>query len=203
VRLASGAKDWRLVGEGLAVKRYPVCYAAHRAIDAVIELRARERLRAADVARVTVTLGRAPAATLRFDNPQTAGEARFSLHHNVAAALTDGCVGFSQLADDYVRRADIAACYSLTELRVSDDECPEQPGMARFDRVTIETREGRLLDSGPIRYAKGHARLPLSDEELDVKFLDCARRGGRTDGVELLDRLHRLDRLENLAELTA
>lgn len=196
--------DWRLLSDGLSVKRYPVCYAAHRAIDGVIDLAAREGLRPGDVARIRVELGEAPAATLRFPRPQTGLEARFSLHHNVAAALSDGAVGFAQLTDDYVRREDVAALYGLTEIKtIDDDPCPDQPGMARCDRVTIETRDGRLLDSGSIRHPRGHSRLPLSDGELDAKFLDCALHGQTANGPALLDRLHRLDKLSDLRELAA
>ncbi|MCW1427540.1 MmgE/PrpD family protein [Novosphingobium sp. JCM 18896] len=203
LRLAARADDLRLLHEGLSVKRYPVCYASHRAIDGVIDLASQAQLRPADVVRVTASLGRAPAATLRFDRPATGIEARFSLHHNVAAALTDRAVGFAQLSDDYVRRPEIAALYTLTETELVDDECPEQPGLARFDRVVIETRDGGRLDSGPIRYPRGHARLPLSDADLDAKFLDCARHGGLAEAAGLLERLRGLETLADLSELCA
>ena len=195
--------EWRLLTAGLSVKRYPVCYASHRAIDGLIDLGREARLAPGDVARVTVTLGRAAAATLRFTHPSDGLEARFSLNHNVAAGLIDRALGFPQLADVYVRRADIAACYALTRIELSDDECPEQPGLARFDRVVIETHGGGRLDSGPIRHARGHARRPLTDSDLDAKFLDCARHGEARNGAAMLDRLHSLDRLNDLAELTA
>lgn len=203
VRLARGPDDWRLVAEGLSVKRYPVCYASHRAIDGVIDLASENGLAAADVASVAVSLGRAQAATLRFAHPTTGLEARFSLHHNVAAALIDRAAGFAQLSDDYVRRADVAVCYRLTRMEVVDAECPDQPGMAKFDRVVIETRDGRRLDSGPIRHPQGHARQPLADADLDAKFLDCARHGGVQDASAMLVRLRGLEELNNLRELTA
>ncbi|MEJ5975088.1 MmgE/PrpD family protein [Novosphingobium sp. PS1R-30] len=203
LRLAAKADDLRLLSEGLSVKRYPVCYASHRAIDGVIDLAIQERLRPEDVARITVALGRAPAATLRFPHPETSTQARFSLNHNVAAALTDRAVGFAQLSDDYIHRPEIAALYALTETELVDDECPEQPGLARFDRVRIETRDGGRLDSGPIRYPRGHARLPLCDADLDAKFLDCARHGQVAEGPALLERLRALETLADLSELVA
>jgi 2-methylcitrate dehydratase PrpD len=206
VELAAPVREpaqWRLLAEGLSVKRYPVCYASHRAIDAVIALRDEARLRPQEVAAVTVALGPAPAATLRFSRPRTGLEAKFSLHHNVAAALVDGAVGFAQLADDYVRREDVAGLYPLTRVELSHEECPEEPGMALHDRVMIETHDGRRLDSGPIRHPRGHARRPLGQGELDAKFLDCARRGGVGEGERLLERLHRLETLPSLDEVCA
>jgi aconitate decarboxylase len=88
-------------------------------------------------------------------------------------------------------------------METGGDECPDQPGMAKFDRVVMEARGGRVLDSGPIRYPRGHARLPLSDADLDAKFLDCAAHGRVADGAALLERLHRLERLSDLSELAA
>jgi 2-methylcitrate dehydratase PrpD len=198
------ARPWQLVSQGLSVKRYPVCYAAHRAIDGVIALAEGARLAPGDIASVTVRLGRAPAETLRYHHPVDGLEARFSLHHNVAAALTERAVGFAQLGDAYARRPDIAALYALTQLEIDDSEpCPEQPGLAKFDHVAIMTRDGRQLDSGPIRYPKGHARRPLDDGELAAKFLDCARHAGLADPQELLDRLRRLERMDSVRELFA
>lgn len=193
---------WALLRDGLSVKRYPVCYASHRAIDAVIDLAREESLAPGDVASITARLGQAPAQTLRYAHPENGLQARFSLHHNLAAALVDRAVGFAQLEDRFVQRSDVGNLYALTRMDISDEEeCPDQPGMAKFDRVTIATRDGRSLDSGPIRHPRGHARLPLSDDELDAKFLDCARRGGFDGAEHLLERLHGLEAMARIAEL--
>jgi len=192
--------EWRLVTQGLSVKRYPVCYASHRAIDAVIDLA--RGLDPGEVESVTVSLGRAPAETLRYADPANGLEARFSLHHNVAAALVDGRVGFAELEDGYVRRPDVARLYGLTGMAVIEgDDCPDQPGMARHDRVEIALRSGRTLDSGPVRRPRGHAEAPMSDDELAAKFLDCAAHGGFAGAEALLAKLRRLDTLTGAREL--
>jgi 2-methylcitrate dehydratase PrpD len=197
IRAGNGA--WQLLEQGLSVKRYPVCYAAHRAIDGVLAL-ARD-MKPDQVRKITVSLGRAPAETLRYHAPTTGLEARFSLHHNLAAALVSGNVGFAQLTDDYVRRPDATALYSLTTMEIVNEECPEQPGMAKFDRVIIEAKDGRQLDSKPIRYPRGHARLPLSDDELDVKFLDCAHHCRVREAEKMLGKLRAIEKVKDLREL--
>jgi 2-methylcitrate dehydratase PrpD len=194
----TAGERWRLLEQGLSVKRYPVCYASHRAVDGVIALATAENLAAGEVASVTVKLGPSQAATLRYAHPQTGLEAKLSLTHNVACALLERALGFGQLTDAYVRRAEVEALYGLTRYEVQDEECPDQPGMALHDQVTIETRDGRRLDSGPIRYARGHARAPLSDAELELKFLDCARHGGVADGAAWLERLRSLETVNRL-----
>jgi aconitate decarboxylase len=193
---------WRLPELGLCVKRYPVCYASHRAIDGVIDLVTAAKVCADEVKSVTVGLGVAPARTLKYAQPRTGLEAKFSLHHNVAAALLDRQVGFAQLTDDYVRRPDVARLFGKTSMQVLNDESPEQPGMATLDWVVIETFDGRRLDSGGIRYARGHARLPLSDGELDEKFLDCARHAQAPGGADLLGKLRRMEAMDHIRDLT-
>jgi 2-methylcitrate dehydratase PrpD len=191
------------VKEGLSVKRYPVCYASHRAIDAVIDLAREEQIAPQQVRAVTVSLGRTPAETLRYHRPKNGLEARFSLHHNIAAALSDHCLGFSQLSDAYVQRPEISALYPLTRMEIVGEECPDQPGMAKFDHVVIETADGSRLDSGPLRYPKGHARRKLDDTELAAKFVDCARHGGHDAPESLLEKLQSLDELNSIRELFA
>ena len=191
----------RLTQMGVSVKRYPVCYASHRAIDAVLDLARAAKLSADSVRSVTVGLGVAPAQTLKFSRPRTGLEAKFSLHHNVAAALIDRQVGFSQLTDDYVRRPEVMRLYDRTTMQILSEESPDQPGMAAADWVVIETLDGRRLESGDIRYPRGHAKLPLSDAALDAKFLDCARHGQAPGGAALLSKLRRMQTLRHIREL--
>ena len=193
---------WQLLNNGVSVKCYPVCHATHRAVDGVIELMRGARLAPAEIASVTVGMAMAPARTVDNARPMTGLEAKFSLQHNVSAALLDGQLGFAQLTDAFVRRDDVVALYGLTGIQLRDDRCPEQPGMAKHDRVLIETRSGRRLDSGDIRYPRGHAKLPLSDTELDAKFMACAGHGKYENAGALLARLHRLDHVEQLAGMS-
>ncbi len=198
LRAGTSTREW--LEQGLSVKRYPVCYAAHRAIDAVLAMARETAIAPGDVRSITAFIGPAPAATLRYPHPVNGLEARFSLHHNLAAALVDGAVGFAQLSDGFVRRADVTSLYALTRIEVVSGDCPDQPGMAAYDRVVIETRDGRSLDSGPLRHPRGNARLPLTNEELDAKFRDCATHGGVADPDRLLAALHRLSDIPDLRE---
>ncbi len=80
---------------------------------------------------------------------------------------------------------------------------PDQPGMAKFDRVVIALHDGSARDSGPIRHPRGHAASPMSDAELGAKFLDCAAHGEAADAEALLARLQDLDRAAGVRELAA
>ncbi|TMJ22258.1 MAG: MmgE/PrpD family protein, partial [Alphaproteobacteria bacterium] len=100
--LDSDKKEWHLVRQGLNVKRYPICYATHRAIDAALDLASRHDLRPEEVAGVRVSTGEMQMLMLRNARPQTALEAKFSMQFAMASSLVARNVGLAQMRDDFV-----------------------------------------------------------------------------------------------------
>jgi len=187
----------RIRDAGLSIKRYPMCYATHRTIDAMLELTARENLRAEDVAEVEVTVGTAQASMLRNHAPKTGLEAKFSLEFAVAAPLVARRVGLSELTDSFVARPEVREQFGKVRIRTTDTQCPIEPVFALTDRVRIRTTTGRELDSGEVRFPRGNAKLPLTLPELREKFLDCAA-GAPVDAPQLFDGLCHLERMPSL-----
>jgi len=192
----------RILATGLSIKKYPVCYSGHRIIDAAIDLATAADLDPAQVRRVTVGLGRPQISMLRNAAPVTALEAKFSAQFAVASALTRRKVGLAELDDDFVNEPGMHELYGKVEIEAVDKPDPEDSAFALYDTVAIETTDGRVLESGEIRYARGHAHLPLSDADQRVKFLDCLdvwrRQGGEQGGMPDAEVLY--ERLENLAQ---
>ena len=70
--------------------------------------------------------------------------------------------------------------------------------------MRITTRQGAELDSGPIRFAQGHARHPLDRTALRAKFLDCLAVGGWQSRAEVLYvQLDQLAQVANVRTLSA
>ena len=92
----------------------------------------------------------------------------------------------------------------MTKVRTSttDTHCPIEPIFALTDNVTIELKDGRRLDSGEVRFARGNAKLPLNDAALKAKFLDCAAGADDLDAAALYTRLNRLEELGSVRALT-
>lgn len=192
----------RLLDWGLSIKRYPVCYSGHRVIDGVLQLQATHRLAPDEVAQVEVTIGPAQAGMLRNHLPVTGLEAKFSIEFDVASALVAGAVGLSQLSDAFTTRADMQALMQRVQVRINPRSCPLDPAFAYADAVRITCTDGRVLDSGEIRFPKGHAMHPLSPEELRGKFLDCLAHGGLScDGPALYKRLLALGEMPDVRAL--
>ena len=74
-------KEWHIVGHGLSIKRYPICYATHRSIDAALDLVARHDLTPAKVERIHVITGKTQILMLR--NTPPADWARGEILHAV------------------------------------------------------------------------------------------------------------------------
>ncbi len=191
----------RIREAGLSIKRYPVCYSAHRAIDGVLDLAARERLRADDVREVRLTLGPAAAAMLRNHAPVTALEAKFSAEFAVAAAVIAGGVGLKELDDGFVGDARVRRLMDRVRIDIVDSRCPIEPVFALTDRVVVTLADGRRLDSGPIRFPRGNAKRPLSSDELEAKFRDCTRRLAPRSAERLYGALVDLDTVASLRRL--
>src|SRR5262249_49450457 len=181
--------------EGLNVKRYPICYGAHRAVDAAIELARRHDLCAGDVDHIRVSTGHMQMLMLRNARPQTALEAKFSLPFAMASSLVARNIGLAQLTDRFVQSPEAQSLMP----RASAPTTPETmdgSAFAPWEAVEITMANGKVLDSGPVLYAKGSRQLPLSSAELREKFVDCLGDDLATSAVgNAFDKLMSLERL--------
>ena len=189
-------KEWHIVGHGLNIKRYPICYATHRSIDAALELVRRYDLLPSKIARVRVTTGKIQLLMLRNSAPQTSLEAKFSMQFAMAAALVARNVGLRELTDEFVCRPEVQAIFPRVSLE-GTEALMEGSNFAPFEAVEITMAGGDTLKSGPVEYAKGSRQRPLSRDELWVKFADClggefpnAKKSRAFENLMMFDRLN-------------
>jgi aconitate decarboxylase len=165
------------------IKQYPVCYAAHRTVDGVIDLARAHGVQYADVAAVQASLSRTTAAVLRHHEPATVTQARFSLEFCLAAALVRGRLGVADVSPAVLADPAVRALMGRVGIEVLDTSCPLEPSFALQDRVVLTLHDGRRLDSGPIRFARGHAQRPLDDQGLLDKLRACAPSAAQADAA--------------------
>ncbi|TMC06161.1 MAG: MmgE/PrpD family protein [Chloroflexi bacterium] len=178
-------RPYDLASAGLSVKKYPCCFATHRAADAVLDLRAEHGLtdpEQVEAVRVTVPVG--GVSPLIHDRPVTGLEAKFSMQYVLAAALLDGRVGLDAFDD-----AGIAGGVNPIEEGHVDVELRLRAGGALTRRVS---------------HPRGSAADPLRAEDLAAKFLDCADAALEPEDAEAaLGRLLRIDREPDVRGLVA
>ena len=181
-----GHDDWKLERHSPSVKRYPVCYAGHRCIDAALSLREAVLARGGTrtITRVVARLSQRNSDVLRFRRPNTLSEARFCLEYFIATALQAGKVSLAELSHDRIRLRDRQALMACVERQIETDMDPDIEGFARADRVEVHFADGGPPAAVKIARAKGHEDLPLTRQERNAKAdeslasadIDAARR---------------------------
>jgi 2-methylcitrate dehydratase PrpD len=156
----------------MTFKNHACCGHTFAAIDGALELQRTLGVRAADIARVSVGTYRPALEVAGYEHPATPSEARFSLKYVVATALTHGSVRLAAFGP--ARMMDPATRALMRNIDVSvDAELDAAFPRRRAARVAIQTRDGRHGEFlQPTR--KGDPDMPLSDGELEAKFLELA-----------------------------
>jgi len=198
----AGGPDWEralaTLGEDFHItqmtfKNHACCGHAFAAIDGALALKAQMGLAASEIARVRVGGYRATLEVAGIAEPATAAEARFSTPYLVATALTHGSVRLA--AFEPARLEDAATRSLMRHVEVILDPGIDAAFPAqRAARVAIESRDGRRGEHlQPTR--KGDPDMPLSDAELEHKYLELASPVlGEERARRLLARLWKLER---------
>lgn len=189
---------WKLARDGLSVKKYPLCYCTHRALDGVLDLLREKRLDAGKVGRVTVSTSPRYATILRNHAPQTGLEAKFSMEFAMASALLAGRAGLAELTDGFVRRPEVQSMMKQVRVTVDEREDPALPGHAIYDEVTLEDASGGILGRIQVRQVRGSPEQPLTRADLWAKFEGCVQAGAAT--VNARDLFDALMSLEHVAQ---
>ena len=129
--------------------------------------------------------------------PQTGLEGKFSIFTAAALAIVVGSAGPRQFSDAVIRDAAVVALRDRVVATVT-------PGIGEAQvRAVITLKDGRRLEKF-IEHVVGSVERPMSDADLDAKFLDLA------DGVlssarakQLLGLCRTVDRLPRAGALAA
>lgn len=192
---------WRLPERGINVKRYPICYATHRSIDAMIDLVEDHALKPEAVREIRVHTGRTQALMLRNHAPRTGLEAKFSMQFAMASALVCGRVGLTELTDGFVQSPEVVEAMRKVTVTTTDEMLPDMP-FAPADEVSVVLENGETLAHDPVAHARGSWQRRMDKGELADKFRDCAARHlGDAQTERLFDSLWNVDRLSSLRDL--
>lgn len=168
-------KVWRMVDPGIFFKRYPVCSAAHAAVELTQKLLGDNGIRGDAVEKVICEVPPVVAMSLVYDRPETPQEAQFSLPFAVGAMLARGDLGIDCLSKEALSDLRLREAMSKVEMRRVDAlDSKEAPEGAR---VTLVTKDGAEI-SGYLGEPMGMPGNPMSDADLHEKFLRCAAAGG-------------------------
>ncbi len=201
----SGQADWSNIASTLGrdfhiarltVKNHVGCGHTFAAVDAALQLRRAHPFAIEQIGGISIETYR-PALDIACQvSPATANEARFSMRYMVASALVHGSLRQQaytpeRLADPVVRQL-----MGRMQVRV-DPELDAAFPSERSARVTVTLTDGTRMVHLQ-RHRTGDPELPLSDEQMNAKFLELVspvvgERHAQDLLVQLWDLEHRSD----------
>ena len=139
----------------------------HPAIDAAVQLRNDNGLKADQIRQIDLKVHPLVLELTGKTAPKTGLEGKFSIYHAVAVAIVEGGGGEKQFSDRAVNDPVVVALRGKVNPVVTEGIRPEQVEM------TIVLADGRTLHKR-IDHAIGSLEKPMSDADLERKFLDLA-----------------------------
>lgn len=169
----SFGSPWDIVKPGLVFKRYPCCSGTHPATDCVLDILKETPFTAEDVESIHVGISLLGMKELVCHRPKTPTEARFSMEYALCSAIVYGRLGLSEFALEALNDPRIKALMPTVYME-TDPELAQLGFIGTAPvKLRITLKDGRVLEDSR-DLAKGNPELPLSDEELSDKFMECA-----------------------------
>lgn len=168
----------RWVTDTLAFKPYPCGTMTHPYIDCARRLAARG-IRADDVVEMVCDVGEGTVHRLweplaAKQNPANGYAGKFSTPYCIAAGFVRGNVGLGDFTDAAVREQKVLALAHKVRYRI-DPKNPYPKNFTGHIRATL--RDGSAVEERQ-PYMRGGAHEPLTDADIEEKFLLNAKHGG-------------------------
>ena len=182
---------WTLPEDGF--KAYACGSLTHPCIDGAIALCQEHDIAPADIARVDLDVHDYVLTTTGLADPATGLQGKFSIYHCVAVALVDRAARLAQFTDERVRDPEVLTARAKIHARHD----PTQSKDSAAVRITL--LDGTVVERD-VAHNKGTPGNPMSDDEIEEKFLDLA---GAVLGADAARRLADLCwDLENVDDVT-
>jgi 2-methylcitrate dehydratase PrpD len=149
-----------------AYKPYPCGIVIHPTVDACLDIKA-QLGDDAELARVALQVHPLALKLTGVRTPATTLESHVSIYHWAAAALLRGAAGLPEMRQDCIDDPRVAA------LRARIEGIPSA-AIARDEAIVEVTLKDRRTLRAHVRNARGSLARPLTDDELDAKFMGQA-----------------------------
>ena len=201
-------RTYSLLDPGIMFKLYPVCSAAHAAAEETAAIMRDENLTTGEVESVLCEVTPLVVTCLRHRMPDTEVNAQFSIDFPVAAAMAYGDVTPGHLSAETLADLEFRRLMEKVEMRVAPelDRSPDHlRNCEEAAYVTVRTTGGRTMERRFRAGSTGTPGNPMTDAELDAKFLKCAVFAGFPEGAAtaLLARIRGLPSAASVRRLLA
>jgi len=173
---------WSILEPGISVKPYPCGSLAHPSMDALLDLVVKFDITPDQIDEVKLGTSSNVLAALRYKEPQNELEAKFSIPFCLGILILDRKAGIEQFTLERVKRSDISNM--MTKINAYLDEDIEAMGFERIRSfVEIKLKNGKIVHAEAAT-SRGTPERPMSIEELNEKFRECASGILKSDDIE-------------------
>src|SRR5215831_16218010 len=195
-------RPWTFASPGVSIKPHPSGSLTHPGMSVMQELIRKHDIRPEHVKRVAVGTNHNMPNALIHHRPRNELQAKFSMEFCMAILLIERKAGLAEFTDQVVNRPDVQALLRRVDFGVH----PEAEA-AGFDKMTtiveVELDDGAIFRASA-DFGKGSPANPMSDRELEQKFLECADWGGvdAASARRIADMLWRIEEIADVRDLT-
>ena len=195
---------FEFMAPGITLKPYPSCTCTHTAIKGALSLREEHEIAPEEVESVVCSVSPRVADILKFPDPQSKFEAKYSMPYCVATALIDGRVVITSFSDEKLGDQRARELMKRVTMTISPElaKLGYNPEIAPYGcTVTIRLKSGEertcRVDKGP-----WEPETPPSWDELIEKYRSCASLVLKPQEIEeSIEIIRNLERAESLGRL--
>ena len=159
-----------IVRVGLLPKRFPCCGSTHRTLDGILELMQEHELTADSIGKVETVVSKTNYDNLKYTEPVTESEARFSMHYCAAVLVNTGKLSLSDFTLDAVnQKPEIREWLSRVEMTKTKERSKNS---FPPHHITMHLKNGEILKKS-VAHSKGALEKPFDAEDRKNKFDDC------------------------------
>jgi 2-methylcitrate dehydratase PrpD len=160
------------------VKPYASCRHTHAAIEAVLKIRSGHTIDPADIKSISVTTYQGVLGKHDHKKIQGISSAKMSIPFSTALSFLTGKAGIEMFDEAHVTHPEILALTEKVQV-FSDEALSGLVPQKRAAIVEITTVKGKSYTER-VDFPKGEPENPLSNNELEEKFISLATYGNKT-----------------------
>ncbi len=197
-------KEFGLLNPGVDIKKYPVCYASHAAVDGVKSIIDSKNISIDNIDKIVCTVPPIIASNLTFQNPKTVKEAQFSLEFSIAMMLKYGDIKLEHLSSEYIMDSDIKKLINKVEMNVGNLPKNVKPSIKvcpEWSNVELFTKSGEGHEKF-VGAPLGSSINPLTGNMLYKKFNSCVKFSNTKFVTKsIYEKLINIEKVKNCREL--
>lgn len=195
-------KPFDIVSPGVGLKRYPSCARTHPAIDAMLDLVAKNDIQPEAVESIFCSGSYTTPTMLIHSRPRTALEGKFSMEFCMALALLEKRVELAHFKDRKVQDPKIQEMIRKVTFSIRPDLNTIENSGNPSTTVTVLLKDGREFTK-TVDEAKGTPGNPLTAEEVRDKYRQCVKGiQSKEEARKTMEMVENLETLKKISILT-